>query len=270
MNETASTTMPDVSDEPRKAATSDTLPTLPDKVAGLLRDMIVQDVLVPGQRIRERSLAEQLEVSRTPLREAMKVLATEGLVELSPNRGALVASPSPQQVQDMLQVLGVLEGLAGELACARASQDQIDEIQALHYEMLASYARKDRLGYFKLNQKIHQAIVAASGNVSLIETRPAQCQALPLPLPVQPAQHDLADRHRRTRDDPGRADAARRRRPLAAHARPPGQHLGEGQQDHGRGQSAGHGGRGRDGTRRVLMVLGRASANRLRDLAGRS
>ena len=170
MNETASTTMPDVSDEPRKAATSDTLPTLPDKVAGLLRDMIVQDVLVPGQRIRERSLAEQLEVSRTPLREAMKVLATEGLVELSPNKGALVAKPSPREVQDMLQVLGVLEGLAGELACAQASQDQIDEIQALHYEMLASYARKDRLGYFKLNQKIHQAIVAASGNVSLIET----------------------------------------------------------------------------------------------------
>ncbi len=162
--------MPDVTNEPRKAATFDAVPTLPDKVAGLLRDMIVQDVLVPGQRIRERSLAEQLEVSRTPLREALKVLATEGLVELSPNRGALVAKPSPGEVHDMLQVLGVLEGLAGELACARASQDQIDEIQALHYEMLASYARKDRLGYFKLNQKIHQAIVAASGNLSLNET----------------------------------------------------------------------------------------------------
>lgn len=170
MNETPSTTMPDVSDEPRKTATSATLPTLPDKVAGLLRDMIVQDVLVPGQRIRERSLAEQLEVSRTPLREALKVLATEGLVELSPNRGALVAKSSPEEVHDMLQVLGVLEGLAGELACAQASQDQIDEIQALHYEMLACYARKDRLGYFKLNQKIHQAIVAASGNLSLTET----------------------------------------------------------------------------------------------------
>ena len=113
--------MPDVTNEPRKAATFDAVPTLPDKVAGLLRDMIVQDVLVPGQRIRERSLAEQLEVSRTPLREALKVLATEGLVELSPNRGALVAKPSPGEVHDMLQVLGVLEGLAGELACARAS-----------------------------------------------------------------------------------------------------------------------------------------------------
>ncbi len=170
MNETPSTAMPAESGEPQEIPACQSLPPLPEKVAGLLRDMIVQDVLVPGQRIRERSLAEQLEVSRTPLREALKVLATEGLVELSPNRGALVADPSPGQVHDMLQVLGVLEGLAGELACARATQDQIDEIRALHYEMLASYARKDRLGYFKLNQKIHQAIVATSGNLSLIET----------------------------------------------------------------------------------------------------
>ncbi len=170
MNETPSTAVPAESGEPQKTPASESLPPLPNKVAGLLRDMIVQDVLIPGQRIRERRLAEQLDVSRTPLREALKVLATEGLVELSPNRGALVADPSPGEVHDMLQVLGVLEGLAGELACARAAQDQIDEIQALHYEMLASYARKDRLGYFKLNQKIHQAIVAASANLSLIET----------------------------------------------------------------------------------------------------
>ncbi len=170
MNETPSTAMPAEGGEPQKIPASESLPPLPQKVAGLLRDMIVQDVLVPGQRIRERGLAEQLAVSRTPLREALKVLATEGLVELSPNRGALVANPSPGEVHDMLQVLGVLEGLAGELACTRAEQDQIDEIQALHYEMLASYARKDRLGDFKLNQKIHQAIIAASGNLSLIET----------------------------------------------------------------------------------------------------
>ena len=172
MSETPSTAIATESGEPETAwaAGSNSSSPLPAKVASRLRDMIVQDVLTPGQRIRERILAEQLEVSRTPLREALKVLATEGLVELSPNRGALVANPSPREVHDMLQVLGVLEGLAGELACRQATQEQIDEIQALQYEMLASFARKDRLGYFKINQRIHQAIVAASRNLSLIET----------------------------------------------------------------------------------------------------
>ena len=172
MSETPSTTLSERNGEPEKSWTSGPgpSPTLPQKVASRLRDMIVQDALTPGQRIRERSLAEQLDVSRTPLREALKVLATEGLVELSPNRGALVANPSPEEVRDMLQVLGVLEGLAGELACRQATVEEIDEIQALHYEMLASFARKDRLEYFKINQKIHQAMVAASRNVSLIET----------------------------------------------------------------------------------------------------
>jgi DNA-binding transcriptional regulator YhcF (GntR family) len=106
--------------------------------------MIVQDLLPPGARIRKRTLAKQLEVSRTLLREALKVLATEGLVELLPNRGALVADPSPIEIRDMLQVLGVLEAVAGELACSAASAEEIAEIKALHYEMLAAFARNDR------------------------------------------------------------------------------------------------------------------------------
>ena len=143
---------------------------LTKSVANRLRDMIAQDALPAGQRVRERALAEQLQVSRTPLREALKVLATEGLVALYPNRGAVVADPDPGEVRDLLQLLGVLEALGGELACARASERELGEIAALHYEMLAAYARKDRLTYFKVNQKIHKAIVAASGNDSLIET----------------------------------------------------------------------------------------------------
>ena len=143
---------------------------LTKSVTNRLRDMIAQDELPAGERIRERALAETLQVSRTPLREALKILATEGLVELFPNRGAVVAKPDPAEVQDLLQVLGVLEALGGELACARASDRDIAEVQALHYEMLAAYARKDRLAYFKVNQQIHKAIVAISGNASLIET----------------------------------------------------------------------------------------------------
>jgi DNA-binding GntR family transcriptional regulator len=145
-------------------------PPLTQRVADRLRDMIVQDRLRPGERIRERDLAERLAVSRTPLREALKILATEGMVTLAPNRGAVVADLQPDEAHDLLQVLAVLEGLAGELACSRATPDDVDEIKALHYEMMAAYARKDRLEYFKINQRIHLAIVAASRNVGLMET----------------------------------------------------------------------------------------------------
>ena len=145
-------------------------PLLTEQVAGHIRDLIVQEALSPGEHIRERALAGELGVSRTPMREALKILATEGLVELLPNRGAIVSDPNPTEVRDMLRVLGVLESLAGELVCVEATEDQLAEIKALHYEMLAAFARKDRLEYFKLNQRIHLAMVAASRNLTLIET----------------------------------------------------------------------------------------------------
>ena len=144
-------------------------PPLAEQVASRLRDLIIQDSLKPGERIRERSLAEQLAVSRTPMREALKVLAAEGLVELSPNRGATVAAPGPREVHDLLEVLGGIEALAGELAAVRASEREVAEIRALHHEMLAAYAREDRLAYFKVNQAIHGALAAASGNPALVE-----------------------------------------------------------------------------------------------------
>ena len=83
--------------------------------------MIVEGRLAAGTRVHEGKLCEQLGVSRTPLREALKVLAGEGLVELLPNRGAVVREVTPKDTRDMLRVLGRLEGLAGELACREAS-----------------------------------------------------------------------------------------------------------------------------------------------------
>lgn len=143
---------------------------LTQRVAGAIRDMIVQDELKPGERIRERILADGLDVSRTPLREALKLLSAEGLVEILPHRGAVVANPAPQEIFGKLQVLGVLESLAGELAAVQATDAEIAEIRALHFEMLASYTRKNRLEYFKANQKIHRAILSCSRNEALIET----------------------------------------------------------------------------------------------------
>jgi len=140
---------------------------LHEEAADRLRDLIVQGRLVAGTRLNERLLTAELGLSRTPLREAFKVLATEGLVELLPNRGAIVSQIDATRLSESLAVMGALEALAGELACRSATDAQINEIRALHYEMLAYHARGDLAGYFKFNQAIHLKIVKYSGNAML-------------------------------------------------------------------------------------------------------
>jgi len=143
---------------------------LHEEATDRLRDLIVQGRLAPGTRLNERLLTGQLGVSRTPLREAFKVLATEGLVDLLPNRGAVVSPIDAARLAETLVVMGSLDALAGELACAHATEAQINEIRALHYEMLAYHARGDLAGYFKFNQAIHLKIVKYSGNAVLYNT----------------------------------------------------------------------------------------------------
>ena len=147
--------------------TSITRRPLHEEATDRLRDMIVQGRLTAGERLNERLLTAHLGLSRTPLREAIKVLATEGLVELLPNRGAIVAPMDAIRLGETLAVMGALEALAGELACLSATEAQINEIRALHYEMLAYHARGDLAGYFKFNQAIHLKIVKYSGNAVL-------------------------------------------------------------------------------------------------------
>jgi len=135
-----------------------------------LRDMIVQGELAPGTRLNERVLCERLGVSRTPLREAIKRLASEGLVELQANRGATVTPLTLETVRGVFQVMGALEALAGELACANATEAQLAELRALHFQMRAHHARGDLPAYFRENQRIHLLIAECSGNATLVAT----------------------------------------------------------------------------------------------------
>jgi DNA-binding GntR family transcriptional regulator len=146
-----------------------TRPSLHEAIVSRVRDMITQGTLTAGTRIHEGHLGRELGVSRTPLREALKFLASEGLVELAPGRGAIVRRFTAQDVQDSLIVLQELEALAGRLACTRASDAEIAQVRALHDEMLQRYAARDRLPYFKLNQEIHSSIARLSGNETLAE-----------------------------------------------------------------------------------------------------
>lgn len=143
---------------------------LASEVIERLRDMIVQGELAPGTKLNERVLCERLRHSRTPVREAIKYLASEGLVELVPNRGAIVTPITAVAVREMFVVMGALEGLAGELACANASDADIAEIRALHYQMLVHHARGELGEYFRYNQQIHLRLVECTGNVTLANT----------------------------------------------------------------------------------------------------
>jgi len=141
--------------------------SLHDQVVERLRAMILGGQFLGGQRVPEKRLCEQLGVSRTPLREALKVLASEGLLELLPNRGARVARLTTADVDEMFPVMGALESLAGEIACQRISDAAIDEVKALHYRMASHHKLGEMEEYFELNQRIHGKIFEAAGNAIL-------------------------------------------------------------------------------------------------------
>lgn len=142
---------------------------LHETVIDQLRDLIVQGDLAPESKLNERVLAEKLGTSRTPLREAIKFLASEGLVELLPHRGAVVAPLKPEKMKEVFVVLGALEALAGDLACRNASEADISEVRALHYHMLAHHARGELAQYFRYNQQIHLRIIECAGNATLAQ-----------------------------------------------------------------------------------------------------
>jgi len=143
---------------------------LHDQVALRLREMLVESRIAPGAKLNERELSEVLNVSRTPLREAIKMLAAEGLVELLPNRGAIAVELSQADVLNTFEVMAGLEAQSGELAAERITDAELVEIQAMHYEMLAAYTRRDLPAYYRLNSAIHAAINAAAKNPVLSAT----------------------------------------------------------------------------------------------------
>ena len=135
-----------------------------------LRDYVVEGNIPDGARVPERQLCEMLGISRTPLREALKVLAAEGLIELLPNRGARVRQLSQRDLEELFDVMAGLESLAGRLACEAITDEEIAAIERLHYEMYGHYLHRDMHGYFQTNQQIHESIVAAARNATLKTT----------------------------------------------------------------------------------------------------
>lgn len=148
------------------------------ELADRVREMILEGVLVPGEKVPEKALTERFGVSRTPLREALKVLAAEGLIELIPNRGAIIAHQTDAELQEVFPILAVLEGLAGELAALTATDGEISHVMDLTRDLHDSFSQSDRPAYFAINQSIHAAILTASRNDSLIRAHALLAQRI--------------------------------------------------------------------------------------------
>ena len=138
--------------------------SLHDEVAARLRERIFAGELAPGSFLDEVRLAEQLEISRTPLREALKVLTAEGLVRHEPRRGCFVAQVTERDLDEIFPVIALLEGRCAFEAAQHATEEDLQSLQALH-DKLARHAKARRIDdYYATNYAIHEAIIALADN----------------------------------------------------------------------------------------------------------
>lgn len=144
--------------------------SLAEEAADALRELILLEKIEPGAAIPERDLADALGISRTPMREALRLLEVEGLVEFSATRRARVADPSIAELEQYLTVLGALEGLSGELASVHATDDEIRRINQLNEAMQAGSGTMEPLEFFRTDMAFHRTIVEAARNAPLMET----------------------------------------------------------------------------------------------------
>ncbi len=195
--------------------------TLAEEAADNLREFILLGKLAPGTAIPERDLAEALGVSRTPLREALRLLEVEGLVEYSATRRPHVADPSLHELTQYISVLGALEALAGEIACVEATMAEIAEIVRLGARMSKGSGKLEPLEFFQLDMQFHAAIVEASRNEPLIETHRQYNARLWRARFLSSQQVDRRDNtlseHSRITDALQKRDAAATRRALRDH-----------------------------------------------------
>lgn len=196
----------------------------------VLREMIIFGELAPGEVLPEEQIGSRLGVSRTPLREALKILAAEGLVKLRPHHRARVSDMTIQEVQELFEVLSELEGIAARMAAARIKPAQISRLEKLQARM-ESFFNSGRLKeYFAVNQEIHSLIVEAAGNAVLAEThawllaRAERARFLALQTPQR--WDDSLREHRELLDSLKRRDGNKASILLSTHVRRTGDVIG--------------------------------------------
>ena len=135
-----------------------------EDVADRLRDQIFAKQLAPGSWLDEQSLAEQFGISRTPMREAIKALASEGLVTIKMRRGAYVTEVNRSDLEQIFTVLSLLEGQAAKEAALKATEDELNLLDHLHHRLETAAADRDIEQFFEINGKFHELIQQIAGN----------------------------------------------------------------------------------------------------------
>jgi len=143
---------------------------LAEQIAAKLRRDILRGELPPGSSVKERDNAGEMGVSRTPMREAIRMLAKEGLLVLRPARSPIVAQPSFKEIADAVEVLLALENLSVDLACRHATAEDLARIDKVHAAIAANYDKLDALDLFEIDMEFHTAIAAAAHNEALFAT----------------------------------------------------------------------------------------------------
>lgn len=145
-------------------------PSLTDVTVRQLRQMIVRGALAPGEKLSETALCDALGISRTPIREALKLLASEGLVELRRNRQTVVTLIDAQELAHLFEVQSGIESMAARLAAVRMTTADLKRLEVLQERMESHQGRGELDSYFEINQQIHQLVVAGAKNPVLSET----------------------------------------------------------------------------------------------------
>ncbi len=137
---------------------------LHEEVARQIREMIRTGVLNKGDRIVEKELCANLGISRTPLREALRGLASEGLVNVIPHRGAYVTKPSIRDIKEMFEVMSLLEGYCARKAAEGMSSDDFRTLEKLHNDLERHYEHRDAQSYLEVNHLFHCEVQKAARN----------------------------------------------------------------------------------------------------------
>jgi DNA-binding GntR family transcriptional regulator len=144
--------------------------SLHDQLVAKVREMIVDGELKAGAPLPERMLCETFGVSRTPLREAFKILASEGLIELRPHRTPVITPVDRAEIANIFDIMVALDGVAGARAATLATDDDIARLNAKHHQLVQLHRDASRTAYFRLNQEIHTEITRLAANPPLLNT----------------------------------------------------------------------------------------------------
>ena len=137
------------------------------QIADMLRDMIMTGKLKEGDKVNEGKLCETMGISKTPLREALRVLSVEGLIRLIPDRGAFVTKPEFEEITEMFDVMSLLEGFCASEACQKMTSNNFARLEKLHAKLEENFERHDQEEYIRINNQYHSLVQEIAGNRTL-------------------------------------------------------------------------------------------------------